>query len=722
MRGFIGHPVTALLNESNPQQDLLREIHAAGWPPLVPLLQLTSRPGTPQQKTWLLRRAVTIIGSRPTAHIMLRNDEVSKTHAAIICNGTEPIICDLVSRNGTFVRGERIRTSRLREGNELHVGPYDVRVHTQPLPGSRGRNFESGQFAAILPGPVLQLVDEDGHTVLSVSDGAAVVGTREGADLVVKSDASLPAVAILMAWRRGWAVYDLAHDEEPRTQVNGNSVFSAAVRPGDRITFSGNTYKVVFEGEGPPEMDAATLVSGAIGTSDSSTAEPAPEPARPDQEVDTMNDPAQGQTPGMLDPNGGPDVVLGMLEKKLASLQSDLASSYQQLHEYQTQVDRRAAEISEQEGQFKSQAESVARQAAELTARSASLDERGKSLDAQTAEIAKSREEIERLQSELAERQRQIEEQGLNAEAQQARIAEEDSKLQARQAEVEKQAQQAESQRQEIEKQAAELNERQQAFDKQQQEVQSAQDALAAERQTIEEARAKLRADADAIEDQRKQMEAESEQLRLRIENVTQLEQTVDERLSEFEARERQIETREEQCAQQKQCMREFQAALQRAVAVFNVTPDAVMEDAPRSYREPAPTGPTDETDTAAEAEASATEAVQGDPEPPQADDPQQSPAPADSTAHEEAAAAVAKARPAQEEQAPDEKPTPAAGSLDLDSLDPATRERFRMLRRLAPPTRTDAELLAQLRNTPSREGNKEPQDPANKRRWPWRK
>ncbi len=229
------------------------------------MLELTCRPGTPQQKTWLIRRAVTIIGSRPGAHILIRHDEVSKAHAAIVCDGTEPIVCDLVSRNGTHLGGRRIRWAGLHEGDSLRIGPYDIRVHTKPLPGSRGRNFESGQFQAIQPGPELRLIDESGQVALAVREGAATVGSREGADLLVESDTGTPALAILLAWRRGWAVYDLAHDDEPRTQVNGRRVLSAVLRPGDRLAFNRKVFRVELDGAAPPALDASVPANQSQG-------------------------------------------------------------------------------------------------------------------------------------------------------------------------------------------------------------------------------------------------------------------------------------------------------------------------------------------------------------------------------------------------------------------------------------------------------------------------
>lgn len=251
-----------LLDECKPRLDFPHEIHGAGWPSSVPMLLLTTRPGTPQQKTWRLRRAVTVIGSRSTAHIMLRHDAVSKTHAAVICDGTDPVICDLASRNGTFLRGQRIRSERLREGDGLRIGPYDVRVHTQLLPGSRGRNFESGQFQAVVPSPELRLLDGKGNAVVSARENVIVVGMRENVDLAVESDDPVPAMAMLIPWRRGWAVYDLAFDDEPRTQVNEQRVYSASLHRGDRLSFSREALQVVFDGNGSLDMDATASFSG----------------------------------------------------------------------------------------------------------------------------------------------------------------------------------------------------------------------------------------------------------------------------------------------------------------------------------------------------------------------------------------------------------------------------------------------------------------------------
>jgi len=242
--------------------EVRRDVHAAGWPPLTPKLNLICHPGTFKQKKYCLRRAVTIIGSRPCAHILMRQDDVSKIHAAVICDGSEPIICDLASRNGTVVRGKRVRWMVLQHEDDIQIGSYEIRVETQPLPGSRGRNFESGQFRAIEAGPEITLMDARGEEVFRAREGAAVIGARQGADILVASETCMAAMALVMAWRNGWAVYDLAPEEESWTTVNGQRVLSAILTPGDKLCVDGHSLTVQFQSNGPASMDAGITVNG----------------------------------------------------------------------------------------------------------------------------------------------------------------------------------------------------------------------------------------------------------------------------------------------------------------------------------------------------------------------------------------------------------------------------------------------------------------------------
>ena len=97
---------------SNPQQFSLRFIsgkYQGGEFPIVPDKEL-------------------VIGRSNDIDIVLIEDMVSRRHARVILQGDSLVIEDLGSTNGTFVNGEKIRRSRLKEGDKVLIGTSIIRV------------------------------------------------------------------------------------------------------------------------------------------------------------------------------------------------------------------------------------------------------------------------------------------------------------------------------------------------------------------------------------------------------------------------------------------------------------------------------------------------------------------------------------------------------------------------------------------------------------------
>jgi len=64
-----------------------------------------------------------VIGRGADCDLQLASAAVSRRHAAIYVRGTRAMIQDLKSRNGTFVRGRRVKKpAELRDGDKLRVG------------------------------------------------------------------------------------------------------------------------------------------------------------------------------------------------------------------------------------------------------------------------------------------------------------------------------------------------------------------------------------------------------------------------------------------------------------------------------------------------------------------------------------------------------------------------------------------------------------------------
>ena len=69
----------------------------------------------------------TTLGRRPYNDIVIDNLAVSGEHAAILINGTDVVIEDLNSTNGTYVNGRAVKKQQLQNGDGIEIGKYKIR-------------------------------------------------------------------------------------------------------------------------------------------------------------------------------------------------------------------------------------------------------------------------------------------------------------------------------------------------------------------------------------------------------------------------------------------------------------------------------------------------------------------------------------------------------------------------------------------------------------------
>ncbi|MFH1809208.1 MAG: DUF4388 domain-containing protein [Pseudomonadota bacterium] len=69
-----------------------------------------------------------VIGRSSDLDMVLVEDMVSRKHAKITTHDGDIVIMDLGSTNGTFVNGERIKKSRLKEGDRILIGTSIVKL------------------------------------------------------------------------------------------------------------------------------------------------------------------------------------------------------------------------------------------------------------------------------------------------------------------------------------------------------------------------------------------------------------------------------------------------------------------------------------------------------------------------------------------------------------------------------------------------------------------
>ncbi|PKN39668.1 MAG: hypothetical protein CVU63_14820, partial [Deltaproteobacteria bacterium HGW-Deltaproteobacteria-20] len=68
------------------------------------------------------------VGRSNDLDMVLAEDMVSRKHARIAFQGEDIYIEDLASTNGTFVNGEKIKRSKLREGDRVLIGTSILKV------------------------------------------------------------------------------------------------------------------------------------------------------------------------------------------------------------------------------------------------------------------------------------------------------------------------------------------------------------------------------------------------------------------------------------------------------------------------------------------------------------------------------------------------------------------------------------------------------------------
>lgn len=107
-----------------------------------------------------IKGPITTIGRDPTCGVHIDSLGVSRHHAAIRWAGDRFVVCDMASRNGTFVNQARVVERALRNGDAIGVGDCQLRF----LDSSRG-----------LPG-------EDALRLVTVADELISIEARERSD------------------------------------------------------------------------------------------------------------------------------------------------------------------------------------------------------------------------------------------------------------------------------------------------------------------------------------------------------------------------------------------------------------------------------------------------------------------------------------------------------------------------------------------------------------
>ena len=133
--------VRSALGEPARDGRIIRTIHGFGYAFVAEVSEDVADPAAGCWLTWSNQRIPIscgrkVIGRSSDVHIPIESESVSRRHAVLDVSRTEVTIEDLGSKNGTWVRGERVSGPvALEDGDLIVIGSERLRFHSLLRPG-----------------------------------------------------------------------------------------------------------------------------------------------------------------------------------------------------------------------------------------------------------------------------------------------------------------------------------------------------------------------------------------------------------------------------------------------------------------------------------------------------------------------------------------------------------------------------------------------------------
>lgn len=391
-------------------------------PSSAPLVRITAGIGSAGQKTWNLRRTVTLIGSRRPAHIVLHDRAVSGAHCVIVNTGTDVLLKDLRSREGTFCNNARVELTALKDGDVITIGTMRMQVAIQ-VPADL--SDDSGCGLALddplrFPSPIsISLLHTDKQW--EIQDAVTLIGRHDEAAIRLAHDDVASRHVVLFRFGTRPAVFDLG--SAAGLWVNGQRCSLTPLDDGDCLTVGPFGLSVhycersLLEAKSPTAEWADELVpdpSSSRATTDEPGEAVIQNPlragdARDGSSEDFVSTEKQGRSVDAADP------------KKLAP---NIAEMWEHLNSLQSQLDRDTSTLSQQES--------------DLSARMEELDAKDAALRGQLHDITRFNEQLTTREQELARLSAQLQVEKDTSAADQNAWAAKDADLQRRASEVQR--------------------------------------------------------------------------------------------------------------------------------------------------------------------------------------------------------------------------------------------------------------------------------------------
>jgi pSer/pThr/pTyr-binding forkhead associated (FHA) protein len=263
-----------------------------------------------------------VLGRAGSVDVRIPSPTVSETHASVQLRGSDWVVSDMASRNGTKHNGQRLlpeRTRKLQDGDVLELGNYVLTFHTnvvvtEPMSAERTaelarRLWREAQSARGRPLEAPRLTVVNGPRAgerleIPAAPSRSLIGSYDGCQLVIPEPTLAREALEVVHDLEGVQVRCLSG--EALIQLSGNRFMMRRLR--DRDELQVGTTRMLFE---EPAQGAIDALKGAPDV-----ALPSPEQEQPSQtlpEPRGRSEPARDRKPS-APPNppqqsGGPSLA-----------------------------------------------------------------------------------------------------------------------------------------------------------------------------------------------------------------------------------------------------------------------------------------------------------------------------------------------------------------------------------------------------------------------------
>lgn len=179
-------------------------------PATAQLVRITAGMGSVGQKTWNLRRPVTLLGGRRPAHIVLHDPKIADAHCVIINTGSEILLKDLHTDSGTARNDSRIDLTALHDGDVIQLGETKIQVAIQKPNNPNATDWNiapSEKLPRFSPPCTYSLEGIDKRW--EVQDPAILLGSHEDAAIHLEHADISTRHAVIFRFCDAPAVFDL---------------------------------------------------------------------------------------------------------------------------------------------------------------------------------------------------------------------------------------------------------------------------------------------------------------------------------------------------------------------------------------------------------------------------------------------------------------------------------------------------------------------------------